>query len=200
MNSRVNAISAFHSTARSLRERLGRRRSFPLSLPWGRERPLSRLRSQVRRCKPGRVRRCWPHALCRFTTDSAARGASGYITTRGDREWPQAALLVWPSTTDCPRHELAATAIGFGPREALASDPLPPSHSLSQGTACGVRQGDVRSALVQYDQQCSAICSRGNPVHDDRDSHQDGVKSCGTDGVSRVPTTTDSGATNAPYS
>ena len=70
----------------------------------------------------------------------------------------------------------------------------------NNGSVRGTPQRVIRNTLIQNDQQCSAISPRCEPVQQNRNSHQDCIKTCGTERVRRLPATTHNGATNVPRS
>lgn len=128
MNSRVNAISVPPNRRETadrphLARMSGASSVMSSESSLGQERPVSRLGSLVRRCKQGRVSRCWLGALCRFTARPAAHGARDGIATLGADELPAVVSLVWPGTGNCPRHDAAATAFSFEARRTQASNP-----------------------------------------------------------------------------
>ena len=72
--------------------------------------------------------------------------------------------------------------------------------AANNGSVRETPQGVIRNTLIQNDQQCSAISPRCEPVQQNRNSHHDRIKTCGTDRVRRLPATTHNGATNVPRS
>ena len=70
----------------------------------------------------------------------------------------------------------------------------------NNGSVHRTPQRVIRSTVIQNDQQCSAISPRRELVEHNRNSHQDRIKTCGTNRIGRLPATTRNGATNMPRS
>ena len=70
----------------------------------------------------------------------------------------------------------------------------------NNGSVHRTPQRVILNTLIQNDQQCSAISPRRELVQQNRNSHQDRIKTCGTNRIRRLPATTRNTATNVPRS